>query len=198
MTWRTDRPAAPRGGEESGARATPPADAVEGQAVPVPLGLRGHLDLARENGGPTPWCGPAALALALGCSPAEACRLLREMAPQWYPAAGPVVTAFWRDLLAVLDRCGVAHDPMPAGPSPRPPLLGFLRRGGEEGAPLRPGWYLLRVTGHFLVLRSRGFGLGQVHDNRHSGVLVTDRVLGRRRVSHAARLRGGPLPAVEA
>jgi hypothetical protein len=71
--------------------------------------LRGHLALLEENQGETPWCGPSALALATGSSYAEAGMLLRSIAPAWYPAEGPIVTAYWRDLLGALDMAGIAH-----------------------------------------------------------------------------------------
>jgi hypothetical protein len=57
------------------------------------------------------------------------------------------------------------------------------------------GWYLLRVTDHFLLLRSHGFGLATLNDNRHTGALVTGHTYGRRHVTHATRLLGGPLAA---
>src|SRR4051794_23639812 len=74
--------------------------------------LRGHLALTQENQGDTPWCGPTALALATGQSYAGACALLRVVAPAWYAAEGPIVTAYWRDLLGGLDRLGIGHAPV--------------------------------------------------------------------------------------
>ncbi len=160
--------------------------------LPARVQAPGMRDLAGENGGRVPWCGPAAVALVTGCSLDTASAMLREIAPHWYPEDGPVVTAYWRDLLGALDRAGVPYAPFAPGQAGRTSLLRMLRRGGPEGAMLEPGWYLLRVTGHFLLLRSYGFGLGTVHDNRHSGVLVTHRAHGLRRVTHAARVLGGP------
>ena len=148
--------------------------------------LRGHLALQEENQGDTPWCGPAALALATGHSYAEAGALLRSIAPCWYPAEGPIVTAYWRDLLGALDRLHIAHAPLRLA-VPRRSLIRFARDG------LAPGWYLLRVTDHFLLLRSHDFGLGTLHDNRHTGALVSAATHGRRHVTHATRLLGGPL-----
>ena len=58
---------------------------------------------------------------------------------------------------------------------------------------LAAGWYLVRVTGHFLLLRSQGFGFARLHDNRHTGAAPGARAHGRRKVTHAARLLGGPL-----
>ena len=150
--------------------------------------LRGHLQLATENDGLTPWCGPAAVALATGRPYAAACDLLRSIAPAWYPEDGPIVTAYWRDLLAALRDAGVPFDPIEV-PEPRPTLLRLVRGGALEPG----GWYLLRVTDHFLLLRNHGFGVATLHDNRHTGVLVTGRTHGRRRVTHLARLLGGPL-----
>jgi hypothetical protein len=123
--------------------------------------------------------------LASGLTCAEADARLRAIAPDWYPAEGAVVTAYWRDLLAVLDQAGVPHLPVPL-PDPRPSLFGLIRDGLAEG------WYLLRVTDHFLLLRSHGFGLATLHDNRHTATVVGHRSFGRRRVTHAARLPAGP------
>jgi hypothetical protein len=154
-----------------------------------PLAARGHLHLATEAGGLTPWCGPAALALATGRSYRGACALLRRVAPACYPARAEVVTTYWRDLLAALARSGVPHDPV-ALPAAGTTLLRLVR-----GEALSPGWYLLRVTDHFLLLRQHGFGLARLHDNHHTGVVVSGRVHGRRKVTHAVRLLGGPLLA---
>ncbi len=156
-----------------------------------PAALRGHLSLLEENHGDTPWCGPAALALATGRSYAEAGTLLRSVAPAWYPAEGPIVTAYWRDLLGGLDLAGIPHAPV-AMPERRQSLIRFVRGG------LEPGWYLVRITDHFLLLRSHGFGLATLHDNRHTGVLVTPKTHGLRHVTHAARLLGGPLAEAQA
>jgi hypothetical protein len=128
------------------AGAAPPAGLLA-DARPF-AAFRSHLDLAAENGGLVPWCGPAALALATGRSYAEATAMLRAAAPGWYPAEGPIVTAYWRDLLATLASAGVAHAPHDL-PEKRPTLLRLAREG------LAAGWYLLRVTDHFLLLRSQ-------------------------------------------
>ncbi|MDO9712100.1 hypothetical protein [Paracraurococcus lichenis] len=166
-----------------------PAETIRddaGHRPDSPSALRGHLALLEENLGETPWCGPAALALATGRSYAEAGALLRAVAPPWYPAEGPIVTAYWRDLLDGLRMAGIPHEPM-ALPEKRRSLIRFARDGLEQG------WYLVRITDHFLLLRSHGFGLVTLHDNRHTGVLVTTRTHGLRHVTHAARLLGGPL-----
>jgi hypothetical protein len=155
---------------------------------PGAAALRGHLALAQENQGNTPWCGPAALALATGQSYAAACALLRAVAPSCYEPEGPIVTAYWRDLLGGLDHLRIVHATV-ALPERRQSLLTMVRRG------LLVGWYLLRVTDHFLLLRSHGFGLATLHDNRHTGALVTGHTYGRRHVTHATRLLGGPLAA---
>jgi hypothetical protein len=155
--------------------------------APVPAGRpRGHLDLAAENDGLVPWCGPTVLALAAGRTYPDATAMLRNAAPDWYPAEGPIVTAYWRDLLSVLAAAGVPHAPHPL-PERRPTLLRLVRDG------LAAGWYLLRVTDHFLLLRSQGFGFARLHDNHHTGAPLTARTHGRRKVTHAARLLGGPL-----
>ncbi len=151
---------------------------------------RGHLALTEENGGLTPWCGPAAVALATGRTYQAAGDLLRASAPAWYPESGPIVTAYWRDLLAALRQSGVEHEVLdPSSELPRNSLLRFVRGN------LAPGWYLLRVTDHFLLLHHEGFGVATVHDNRHSGALLGARTHGRRKVTHVARLVGGPLAA---
>jgi hypothetical protein len=162
--------------------------AEAGHRSESPARLRGHLALLEENQGETPWCGPASLALATGRSYAEAGLLLRSIAPAWYPAEGPIVTAYWRDLLGALDAAGVAHAPLDL-----PPRRGTLIRVARDG--LAPGWYLVRITDHFLLLQSHGFGLTTLHDNRHTGVLVSAKTHGRRHVTHATRLLGGPLAA---
>ncbi|HYZ34183.1 MAG TPA: hypothetical protein VE684_18075 [Crenalkalicoccus sp.] len=172
------------GADQAGGFLGPPGGVVP-LAQPAGPALRSHLDLAAENDGLAPWCGPAALALAAGLSYEAACALLREVAPDWYPASGPVVTAYWRDLLAGLARHGIRHEAVEV--PPRITLLDLLRGG------LAAGWYLLRVTDHFLLLRSDGAGGGVVHDNRHTGEAPSGRLHGRRRVSHAARLLGGPV-----
>jgi hypothetical protein len=151
--------------------------------------LRTHLDLRRENGGYTPWCGPAALALATGRSHAEACALLRQVSPAHYPEGTEIVASWWRDLVEALHRTGTACTPqgIPAGTAQGwISLAGFVRRG------LEPGWYLLRVTDHFLLLHVRIGGLALVHDNRHTAVPVSPRAFGQRRVTHAVRLHGAP------
>ncbi|RAI59684.1 hypothetical protein [Roseicella frigidaeris] len=162
------------------------AEDQAGHRKDQPVRLRGHLALLEENQGEIPWCGPAALALATGRGYAEASRLLRDIAPGWYPPEGPIVTAYWRDLLGVLDLLGVAHAPV-ALPERRRNLLTFVRNGLEEG------WYLLRITDHFLLLRSYGFGIAMLYDNRHTGVLVGRKTHGLRHVTHAVRLTSGPL-----
>lgn len=183
-----DQSGARAGHEDLRAGAGRRAGTAEG-ASPVhdrTAGLRGHLDLAGENGGFTPWCGPAALALATGRNYRAAGALLRSLAPAWYPEDGEIVTAYWRDLLAGLEADGIPYEPLDL-PEQRPSLLRLVRDG------LPPGWYLVRVTDHFLLLRSHGFGLAQLHDNRHTGALVTARTHGRRKVTHLVRLLGGPL-----
>lgn len=147
-------------------------------------GRRGAEALAAERGGQLPWCGPSVIALASGCSYATACRLLRSVSPPRYPATGEIVTAYWRDVVAALGDAGLRCAVMPETQAgPRPTLLGLARRGG-----LAPGLYLVRVTGHFLLLRLHGFGLAQVHDNRLSGAVLSRQTHGLCRVTHLARL----------
>jgi hypothetical protein len=156
-----------------------------GHRAETPAAFRGHLALLEENRGETPWCGPATLALATGRSYAESGMLLRSIAPAWYPAEGPIVTAYWRDLLGALDTVGIAHAAVVL-PEKRRSLIRFARDG------LAPGCYLVRITDHFLLLRSHGFGVTTLYDNRHTGVLVSAKTHGLRHVTHAVRLLGGP------
>lgn len=150
--------------------------------------LHGHLRLVDEIGGGVPWCGPAVLALATGRGYAEACEQLRRIAPAWYPKDAPVVTAYWRDLLAGLAEDGLAFAPL-ALPMSRPTLLQLVR-----GEALEPGGcYLVRVTDHFLLLEAHGFGVARLYDNRHTGAVVTGNTHGRRKVTHIVRLLDGPL-----
>lgn len=129
------------------------------------------------------------MALATGRSYAGACALLRSLAPERYPAGQEIVTTYWRDLLAGLDRAGIAHAAVPL-PEAAPSLLRMVRWHG-----LAAGCYLVRVTDHFLLLRSGGFGLAWLHDNHHAGALLTGRLHGRRRVTHLVRLRDVPILA---
>lgn len=151
--------------------------------------IRTHLDLVRDNFGRIPWCGPAALALAAGLSCTGAHTLLRQVNPARYPTEAEIVTTYWRDLLEALRHTGTAWEAMDvqAGAARGwPRLTGLIRRG------LEPGWYLLRVTDHFLLLHVRASGLALVHDNRHTAVPVALYAYGRRRVTHAVRLHGAP------
>ncbi|MDB5370950.1 MAG: hypothetical protein JWP20_2508 [Roseomonas sp.] len=162
--------------------------------------------LTLERGGQPGWCGPAAIALATGCGYARACELLRHVAPDRYAGQRDIVTAYWRDVVAAVRLGGLPAEPLPVRPKatprrlaaqalvslapvPRPPtprgptLLALARRGGLE-----PGLYLVRVTGHFLLLTLHGFGLAQVHDNRLCGAALSAHSHGRCRVTHLARL----------
>lgn len=145
-------------------------------------GRRGAEALAAERGGSIPWCGPASIAIASGCSYATACALLRDVAPERYAPEGEIHTAYWRDVVAALGRLGVAAAAQAV--EGRPTLLTLARRGGLEA-----GLYLVRVTGHFLLLRLHGFGLAEVHDNRLSGAVLSIRSHGLCRVTHLARLQ---------
>lgn len=150
---------------------------------------RTHLDLLRENGGRFPWCGPAALALAAGLSCTEACALLRQVDPVRYPAEAEIVITYWRDLLEALRHTGTAWEVLDVrigAARSWPRLTGFIRRASE------PGWYLLRVTDHFLLLHLRASGLALVHDNRHTAVPAALCAYRHRRVTHAVRLHGAP------
>lgn len=143
-------------------------------------GRRGAEALAAERGGYAAWCGPAAVALAADCSYHAACGLLRQAAPERY-AHGEIDIAYWRDVVAALDLGGVTVESLEV--AGRPTLLGLARHGG-----LAPGLHLVRVTGHFLLLRLHGFGLAQVYDNRLSGEVLSRRSHGLCRVTHLARL----------
>lgn len=155
-------------------------------------GPRGRLRSTQIGCGQTRWCGPAVVALATGLSYAGACALLRSLAPERYPAGQEIVTTYWRDLLAGLERAGIAHAAVPL-PEAAPSLLRMVRWHG-----LAPGCYLVRVTDHFLLLRSGGFGLAWLHDNHHAGAVLTGRLHGRRRVTHLVRLLDAPMLAAAA
>jgi hypothetical protein len=144
--------------------------------------------LAAERGGHTAWCGPAALALATGQSYATACALLHSVAPERYAGLPDIITCYWRDMLAALRLAGLPAEPQPIGPART--LLRLVRQGELE-----PGFYLVRVTGHFLLLHWHGFGLAQVHDNHLSGAVLSAQTHGRCRVTHLARLPIASLPA---
>ncbi|MBO1074948.1 hypothetical protein [Roseomonas marmotae] len=143
--------------------------------------------LTRERGGSPGWCGPAAIALAAGCGYADACQMLRKVAPERYLAQPDIITAYWRDVVAALRLAGLPAEPVPVEKrgARGPTLLTLARRGGLE-----PGLYLVRVTGHFLLLTLRGFGRAHVHDNRLSGAVLSTRSHGLCRVTHLARLPG--------
>lgn len=145
------------------------------------LPIRTPADFAGERGGFAPWCGPTVLAQAAGLSYAGACALLRAARPDSYPAGREIVTAFWSDLMGSLAAACVAAE---AAPVPGRPTLCGLARG------LADGWWLLRVTNHFLLLRISG-GAALVYDNRLHGAPLSARTHGRCRVTHLARLPDG-------
>jgi hypothetical protein len=157
------------------------------------FGLRSTADMAGERGGLAPWCGPAAVAHVTGRSYAGACALLRSIAPDRYPEGAELATAWWRDLVAALSADAVPMRMMPELPEKARPTLCAYARG------LAPGWYLVRVSGHFLLLQVPPPGGGRqplVFDNRHDGVPPgSGRAHGRRRVTHAVMLPEGPRPA---
>ncbi len=148
---------------------------------------RTHLTLRAENDGRIPWCGPAALALATGLPYPAACDVLRSICPERYPAGRELVTAWWRDLVAALETSGLRTAPVAIGSGQRRgglTLAGLCRRG------LAPGWYLLRVTDHFLLLQITATGLALLHDNRHTAALPQTGSFARRLVTHAVRVEG--------
>ncbi|MFC3125178.1 hypothetical protein ACFOD4_08905 [Pseudoroseomonas globiformis] len=150
-------------------------------------GRRGAEALMAERGGILPWCGPACIALAAGCSYAIACALLRGVAPERYAPEREIATTYWRDMVAALTEAGLSVAALPV--EGRPTLLRLVRNG-VEGDALPTGTYLVRITGHFLLLRVHGFGLAEVHDNRLSGAVLSTRAHGLCRVTHVARLEG--------
>ncbi len=145
------------------------------------LPIRTPADFAGERGGFAPWCGPTVLAQAAGLSYTGACDLLRMTRPESYPAGREIVTAFWSDLMGSLALARVAAE---AAPVEGRPTLCTLARG------LGDGWWLLRVTNHFLLLQVSG-GAVRVYDNRHHGVPLSAKAHGRCRVTHLARLPHG-------
>lgn len=138
-------------------------------------------DFTGERGGFAPWCGPTVLAQAAGLSYAGACALLQSARPGHYPDGEEIVTAFWSDLLLSLDLARVAAEALPVAGRP---TLCALARG------LANGWWLLRVTNHFLLLHVED-GAARVFDNRLHGAPLSARSHGRCRVTHLAWLPDG-------
>ncbi len=146
-------------------------------------GLRSPEVYAGERGGYAPWCGPTAVAQAAGLSYTQACSLLTWISPERYPHGREIVTAWWSDLVSAVTRAGV---PAEARPVPERPTLCTIARESLEA-----GWWMVRVTGHFLLLHVTPQGTF-VYDNRIHGEPLATRTHGRRRVTHVARLREGP------
>ena len=142
---------------------------------------RTPADFAGERGGFAPWCGPTVVAQAAGVTYGAACALLRMTRPDGYPDGEEIVTAFWSDLLGSLARAAVPAEAAPV--AGRPTLCGLARGLGT-------GWWLVRVTNHFLLLRVAD-GTARVYDNRLHGAPLSAQAHGRCRVTHLARLRDG-------
>lgn len=151
-----------------------------------PRRFRGPEELAGERGGFSPWCGPAAVAMAGGVSYASACALLARVAPDRYPPGREIVTAWWRDLIGALAEIGIRAEAREV--AGRTTLGALVRQGLPEG------WWLARVTDHFCLLRTARQG-ATVFDNRLHGAPLSSRAHGRRRVTHLAALP--PPPGVE-
>ncbi len=156
----------------------PPAN-----GTPPSRRLRRPEEFAGERGGCAPWCGPTAIATAVGSSYAGACDLLARVAPDRYPRGHEVVTAWWRDLLSALDLAGVAAQPRPV--EGRPTLMQAVRGGLPEG------WWLARVTDHFCLVEVARGGV-RVFDNRLHGDALSGKAHGRRRLTHLARVPTPP------
>lgn len=146
--------------------------------------LRRPEDYAGERGGYAPWCGPTAVAHAAGLGYAAACGLLTRISPERYPPGQEIITAWWSDLLAAIRIAGAPVQVEPV--TDRPTLCRF-------GRTLPAGWWLVRVTGHFLLLHVAPEGV-RVFDNRLHGERLSAATHGRRRVTHAALLPNGPRP----
>lgn len=151
-----------------------------------PTPFRTPADFAGERGGFAPWCGPTVVAQATGVTYAAACGLLRAARPEVYPAGCEIVTAYWSDLVGSL---ALAQVPTEAAPVAGRPTLCRLARELAEG------WWLVRVTNHFLLLHVAP-GTAFVFDNRHHGVKLSAKAHGRCRVTHLARLPEGIRPPV--
>lgn len=168
--------------------------------------IRTHGQL-RDEAGAHPWCGPSAVALITGLTYREVEDAIRaRMAKAWCPrrrrqAGRPrLTTTWWDDLIAVCRERGAAMTPTSIDAArddgailyalPRATLAGIVGR-------LSTGWYLARVTNHFLLLRvERGRG-AWLFDNvtlTRAGVPAGIRAFGgRRRITHLMQITSGPL-----
>jgi hypothetical protein len=159
----------------------------------------------RAEAGATPWCGPSAVALVTGLTYPEAERRIRAASvtpsrPRGrYKPGRRLTITYWPDLvLAAARALSGSADPLRdvqvfqarRGRLTYPTLTGFAREQRQAG----PGWFLVRVTGHFIVLHVRARGEALVFDNAATGKPVSA-CGARKRVTHAARVLAGPLVA---
>jgi hypothetical protein len=161
--------------------------------------IRGRAALAAEAGGLHPWCGPSAVALITGRPYPAAEQAIRaagstRQTGRAYRPGRRLTTTYWPDLLLATARAlpsvpGGAYGGDPVAPQLFTPqtLAAFARIA-------TPGLWLLRVTGHFLVLWKPVQGVPQLFDNALTREpLNTRRARPRRRVTHAARILTGPM-----
>lgn len=124
------------------------------------------------------YCGPAALAILVGCDTDEAARQLRDITGQ-----RAIYGVRPRDLKAALARHGLRASPtFIADPAPT------LRQWVAHLTASRyfHGRFLLRLTGHYVIYDARD---GQIADNHTIYPLPVDRYTGlRRRVRTAWRI----------
>ncbi|MDT8332523.1 hypothetical protein RQ831_15790 [Roseomonas gilardii] len=160
------------------------------------MALRTCGQLAAENAGSEVWCGPTAVALLTGQPYPRAVEAIRAADPADRLNRAKVMRASnWHHLLAALTAGGVEHEARRV--SPRlvrgrwawPTLASYART-------LEPGWFLLRVTGHFLLLHVAPDRTATIHDNHGDPRrLDSKRARAARRVTHCARIPHGPKEA---
>jgi hypothetical protein len=153
-----------------------------------------------------PWCGPSAVAMMTGRTYGEVEEDLRRvMSIRATPyekrrkalQQARLSTTWWHDLLTTARDLGAPTEPAfssgnPDGRLPR--VLASATLAGLVTRHLAPGWYLVRVTNHFVLLRVAGLRQAWLYDNVSTAVPSGTRAFGgRKRVSHVVRITGGPL-----
>jgi hypothetical protein len=152
-----------------------------------------------------PWCGPSAVAMMTGRTYGEVEEDLRRvMSIRATPCEkrrkalqqARLSTTWWDDLRTTARDLGAPTEPAFSSGQPDGRLPDYLRRATLAGIVqrLEPGWYLVRVTNHFVLLRVAGQRQAWLYDNVSTAVPSGTRAFqGRKRVSHVVRITGGPL-----